>query len=160
MDSLTHQQMYYTWVERAWRGGQRVMVNDPVTNNVLCCLPLQVNKTLRRDDVDPPADRGDQEARAVHRQAVRRHGQGLVPDRLLASEARTYVIQGKLAVILGVETSDRSAARQTWASRCAARRTSTPGLDELYGLGVRSMFLCHKFDNALCGVRFDEGTEG
>ena len=34
------------------------------------------------------------------------------------------------------------------------------GLDELYGLGVRRMFVCHKFDNALCGVRFDEGTKG
>ena len=38
--------------------------------------------------------------------------------------------------------------------------TSTRGLDELYALGVRSMFLCHKFDNALCGVRFDEGALG
>ena len=34
------------------------------------------------------------------------------------------------------------------------------GLDELYGMGVRSMFLCHKFDNGLCGVRFDEGATG
>jgi hypothetical protein len=34
------------------------------------------------------------------------------------------------------------------------------GLDELHSLGVRSMFLCHKFDNALCGVRFDSGTQG
>src|SRR5690606_3907478 len=34
------------------------------------------------------------------------------------------------------------------------------GLDELYDLGVRSMYLCHKFDNALCGVRFDEGSLG
>jgi hypothetical protein len=25
---------------------------------------------------------------------------------------------------------------------------------------VRRMFVCHKFDNALCGVRFDEGTQG
>ncbi|RYZ60705.1 MAG: discoidin domain-containing protein, partial [Proteobacteria bacterium] len=34
------------------------------------------------------------------------------------------------------------------------------GLDELQGKGVSSMFLCHKFDNALCGVRYDEGTAG
>ncbi|MFC8943355.1 hypothetical protein ACFT1B_35290, partial [Streptomyces griseoincarnatus] len=37
-DSLTHQQMYYRWVERAWRGGQRVLVNDLVTNGLLCSI--------------------------------------------------------------------------------------------------------------------------
>ncbi|MFD2354341.1 hypothetical protein ACFSTC_41255 [Nonomuraea ferruginea] len=30
----------------------------------------------------------------------------------------------------------------------------------MYELGVRSMFACHKYDNALCGVRFDSGTQG
>lgn len=30
----------------------------------------------------------------------------------------------------------------------------------MYELGVRSMFVCHKYDNALCGVRFDSGTQG
>src|SRR5699024_3964823 len=34
------------------------------------------------------------------------------------------------------------------------------GLDEIEEMGIRSMFLCHKFDNALCGVRFDPGTQG
>ena len=44
-NSLTHQQMYYKWVERAWRGGQRLMVMDTVNNNIFCELPLgQVNK--------------------------------------------------------------------------------------------------------------------
>ncbi|HNN47745.1 MAG TPA: Coagulation factor 5/8 type domain-containing protein, partial [Marmoricola sp.] len=32
-NSLTHQQMYYKWVERAWRSGQRIMVDDTVNNN-------------------------------------------------------------------------------------------------------------------------------
>ena len=50
--SLTHQQMYYKWVERAWRGGQRVMVADAVNNNVLCALPLGQVNTSSCDDMD------------------------------------------------------------------------------------------------------------
>ena len=34
------------------------------------------------------------------------------------------------------------------------------GIDEMYNAGVRGMFVCHKFDNALCGVRFDSDTQG
>src|SRR5207248_11660924 len=34
------------------------------------------------------------------------------------------------------------------------------GLDEMYGLGVRSMLLLNKFDNPLTGVRFDGGPVG
>src|SRR5687768_13868795 len=37
-DSLTHQQDYYPWLERAWRGGLRIMVNDLVANRQLCEL--------------------------------------------------------------------------------------------------------------------------
>lgn len=43
-------------------------------------LPLQ-GPQLRRDDVDPPPGEADVRPPGVHRQAVRRHGQGLVPDR-------------------------------------------------------------------------------
>ena len=37
-DSLTHQQNYYAWIERAWRGGQRVLDNDLDTNGVICSV--------------------------------------------------------------------------------------------------------------------------
>src|SRR5690606_32795097 len=36
--SLTHEQMYYRWLERSWRGGLRLMVNLLVDNNQLCKL--------------------------------------------------------------------------------------------------------------------------
>jgi hypothetical protein len=34
--STTHQQVYYSWLERAWRGGLRLMVMLAVTNEALC----------------------------------------------------------------------------------------------------------------------------
>ncbi len=44
-DSLTHQQTYYTWVERAWRGGLRVLVNHLVANRQLCAIYPPVSYT-------------------------------------------------------------------------------------------------------------------
>ena len=35
-DEQTHNQTYYKWVERAWRGGLRLMVNLSTDNEVLC----------------------------------------------------------------------------------------------------------------------------
>ena len=159
--SLTHQQMYYKWVERAWRGGERIMVADAVNNNVLCSLPLQVNK-YSCDDMST-VRRQIAETKKLEQFVDNQYGgagQGWFRIAYSASEARTYVSQGKLAVILGVEVSNPFGCKTYLSLPLCTRAQIDAGLTELHGLGVRSMFLCHKFDNALCGVRFDEGTQG
>ena len=105
--SLTHQQMYYKWVERAWRGGERIMVADAVNNNVLCSLPLQVNK-YSCDDM-ATVRRQIAETKKLEQFVDNQYGgtgKGWFRIAYSASEARTYVSQGKLAVILGVEVSN------------------------------------------------------
>ncbi|MCZ2523704.1 galactose-binding domain-containing protein [Streptomyces sp. HB2AG] len=159
-DSLSHQQNYYAWVERAWRGGQRILVNDLVTNGQLCALY-------------PYKDRSCDEMESVRLQARETYrlqdhidrmyggaGKGWFRIVTDAGQAREVVAQGKLAVVLGVETSEPFGCKQVLDVAQCDRDDIDRGLDELYDLGVRSMFLCHKFDNALCGVRFDEGTTG
>ncbi|MGW0412344.1 galactose-binding domain-containing protein [Streptomyces collinus] len=159
-DSLTHQQNYYAWVERAWRGGQRVLVNDLVTNGVICSVYFF-------------KDRGCDEMTAIRLQARLTYdlqdyvdamyggpGKGWFRIVTDSEQARQVVEQGKLAVVLGVETSEPFGCKQILDVPQCSRHDIDAGLDELYGLGVRSMFLCHKFDNALCGVRFDSGTLG
>ena len=43
-ESLTHEGTYWKWIERAWRGGLRVLVNDLVENRALCEIyPLKKN---------------------------------------------------------------------------------------------------------------------
>ena len=75
-------------------------------------------------------------------------------------EARSVIEQGKLAVVLGVEVSQPfGCGIRNGVAQCDQADIDA-GLDELYDLGVRRMFVCHKFDNALCGVRFDGGTAG
>ncbi|WP_432116588.1 discoidin domain-containing protein [Streptomyces sp. S1] len=158
-DSLTHQQNYYAWVERAWRGGQRVLVNDLVTNGLICSIL--------------PRDRSCDEMDSIRLQARKTYELQDHVDRMYggpgkgwfrivtdAAQARSVVEQGKLAVVLGVETSEPFGCKQILDVAQCDKADIDRGLDELYGLGVRSMFLCHKFDNALCGVRFDEGAIG
>jgi microsomal dipeptidase-like Zn-dependent dipeptidase len=159
-DSLTHQQMYYRWVERAWRGGQRVLVNDLVTNGLLC-------------SINPGTYQSCDEMTAIRRQAqdtydlqayvdAQHGGPGRGWFRVVTSseQARQVIEEGKLAVVLGVETSEPFGCKQTLRIPGCSRADIDAGLDELHDLGVRSMYLCHKFDNALCGVRFDTGTIG
>ncbi|GAA2499301.1 hypothetical protein GCM10010393_34500 [Streptomyces gobitricini] len=159
-DSLTHQQNYYAWVERAWRGGQRVLVNDLVTNGVICSVYFF-------------KDRGCDEMTSIRLQARKTYGMQAYVDEMYggpgkgwfrivtdSAQARRVIEQGKLAVVLGVETSEPFGCKQILDVPQCDRADIDRGLDELHALGVRSMFLCHKFDNALCGVRFDSGALG
>ncbi|WP_243762542.1 discoidin domain-containing protein [Streptomyces sp. Tu 3180] len=159
-DSLTHQQNYYAWIERAWRGGQRVLVNDLVTNGVICSVYFF-------------KDRGCDEMTSIRLQARLTYDMQAYVDRMYggpgkgwfrivtdSAQAREVVEQGRLAVVLGVETSEPFGCKQILDVPQCDRADIDAGLDELHALGVRSMFLCHKFDNALCGVRFDEGALG
>lgn len=159
--SLTHQQMYYRWVERAWRGGLRVMVADTVNNNVLCSLPTQVNEHSC-NDMDT-VRRQVQKTKDLEAFVDERHGgkgKGWFRIAYSPEEARKYVEEGKLAVILGMEVSNPFGCGIAVGIPKCTKKKIDAGLDEAKELGIRSMYMCHKFDNALCGVRFDEGTQG
>ncbi|MFG2407728.1 discoidin domain-containing protein [Streptomyces brevispora] len=158
-NSLSHQQNYYAWLERAWRGGQRILVNDLVSNGLLCSIYVK--------------DRGCNEMDAIRLEARKTYemqdyvdkiyggaGKGFFRIVTDSTQARQVVAEGKLAVVLGVETSEPFGCKQILDVSQCSRADIDSGLDELYKLGVRSMFLCHKFDNALCGVRMDSGTIG
>ncbi len=161
VESMSHQAGYYAWIERSWRSGQRILVNDLVSNRVICELPILAK------------DRGCNEMDAIRLQARKARemeayidniygGPGKGFFRIVTSPAQaTEVIKdGKLAVVLGVETSEPFGCRQIMNVAQCSRADIDRGLDEMQSLGVSSMFLCHKFDNALCGVRFDSGTQG
>jgi hypothetical protein len=159
-DSLTHEAQYYKWLERAWRGGLRIYTNLFVNNAALCEIyPLKHNSCNDMDQVRI-------QSKAIHDLQDfiddQNGGPGKGWFRIVTDEqqARSVVEQGKLAVVLGVEVSQpfNCGIKQN-VPQCS-KADIDAGLDELYGMGVRRMFVCHKFDNALCGVRFDEETKG
>ncbi len=158
-DSLTHEGMYYKWVERAWRAGLRVMVNELVENEVLCTLYSTAKGRLQDCN----------EMNSVYRQAefmkqmqdyidAQEGGPGEGWFRIVRSpaEARQVIAQGKLAVILGIEVSH--------VLNCNLKvlpgGIEQPGCDrasidaeiqKLWDAGIRQLFPVHEFDNALGG---------
>ncbi|HEU5063249.1 MAG TPA: Coagulation factor 5/8 type domain-containing protein [Solirubrobacterales bacterium] len=158
--SMTHEQTYYRWIERAYLGGARIMVNDLVENVALCQVyPLKHNSC---DDMDSVRlqYRRIQELEAFIDARSGGPGQGwfrIVRDPF---EARRVINEGKLAVVLGVETSEIFGCGGSELLPRCSREQILAGLDEIERMGVASFFPIHKFDNALGGVRFDSGTFG
>ncbi|MFF0200841.1 discoidin domain-containing protein [Streptomyces sp. NPDC005017] len=159
-DSLTHQQNYYAWIERAWRGGQRVLVNDLVTNGVICSVYFFKDRSCDEMTSIRLQAKLTYDLQAYIDRQYGGAGKGWFRVVTDSAQARQVIEQGKLAVVLGVETSEPFGCKMILDIAQCSREDIDKGLDELHALGVRSMFLCHKFDNALCGVRFDSGTLG
>lgn len=159
-DSMTHEQTYYRWVERAWRGGLRIFTNLLVSNRVLCELyPLRSNPCDEMETVRIEARQAHEIQDYVDAQYG---GPGRGWFRIVSSpqQAREVAASGKLAVTLGMEISEPFGCGLSGGVPQCTEQDIDAGLDELYAIGVRQVILTHKFDNAFGGVRFDEGLTG
>jgi hypothetical protein len=163
-NSLTHEGTYHRWMERAWRGGLRIFVNLLVENNKLCeVYPLKKNSCDDMDSIRLQAKRMRQFQNYIDAQAGG-PGKGFYRIVKTPFEARRVVNQGKLAVVMGIETSvpfgcTFKAIAGTDVPACT-RGDITRQIGEMHRLGVRQMELVNKFDNALGGVAGDEGATG
>ena len=158
--SLTHEQSYYRWLERSWRGGQRVFVNLFVENKVLCEIyPLKKNSCDEMDAVRLQSQRIRELENYIDAQ---NGGPGKGWFRIVTDpfQARKVINQGKLAVVLGIEVSEPFGCQVYNDQPLCDRAQIDRGLDEVYKLGVRDMELINKFDNALAGVAGDTGETG
>ena len=158
--SLTHEQTYYKWLERAYLGGLRVFVNLMVENRVLCELyPYKKNNCDEMASVRLQNRRLDELQNYIDAQSG---GPGKGWFRLVKSpfEARRVIARGKLAVIKGIEISEPFGCQiYNDRPRCDRARIDRE-LNEVYGWGVRQMEIINKFDNALAGVAGDGGETG
>jgi hypothetical protein len=160
--SLTHEGTYYKWMERSWRGGLRIFVNLLVENGKLCQVyPLKHNSC---DDMTSIR----LQARDMHR--LERYvdaqygGPGKGWYRIVTDpfQARRVINQGKLAVVMGIETSvlfGCTMKADLPDPSCTAASIDRQ-LSEVRRMGVSQMELVNKFDNALSGVAGDEGQTG
>jgi len=164
-NSLTHEGTYYRWMERAWRGGQRLFVNLLVENNQLCQLyPLKRNSC---DDMDSIRLQAAQTYAFQDYVDAQFGGPGKGFYRIVTSpyEARRVINAGKMAVVLGIETSVpfgctfKNVPGVGDVPACDEEAISEQ-MDEVHDLGVRQMELVNKFDNALSGIAGDAGETG
>ena len=153
--SSTHQVQYYKWLERAYLGGLRLVVQHATSNQIICDLITGIDaQPVRYSCNDMVAvDRILEETvRMQDYIDAQEGGPGKGWFRIVTSpeEARKVIRRGKMAVILGIETSnlfDCFLVPPDGGPVCTEEEVLTK-LDEYYDRGVRAIFPVHKYDNA------------
>ena len=157
--NLTYEGTYWRWIERAWLAGLRLMVMGVNENRELC--ELQANRETNCNEMDTMR-RGFAAVKELEDYADAQAGgpgKGFFQIVTDPYEARRVINQGRMAVVLEIETSEPFDCRGWDNPTCDVEQVDRQ-LDEMYRLGVRSMLLLNKFDNPLTGVRFDGGPFG
>lgn len=148
-NNITHQQMWIEWVERAWLGGQRVMVALAVNNRTMA---QAINGPLARDD-DSTLRRQIAETKAM----AERHD--WMEIAYSADDLVRIVRRGDLAIVLGVEVDE--IGNFSLLNRVnpgqPTDRMIRDAIDDLYRLGVRYIFPLHIVDNVFGGAAVYEG---
>ncbi len=155
--TVTHQQMYYTWVERAFLGGVRMMVQLAVTNEALCGMG-KLRDGFTCDDMDA-VDLQIQATKDLERAIDQKddgliNGSGWYRIAYSPSEARAFIRAGKMAVVLGIEVDSLFGCKPGVVCSEAFLRKQ---LQEYYDLGVRHVFPIHQYDNAFGGAAVFKG---
>lgn len=153
--SSTHQVQYYKWLERAWMGGLRLVVQHATTNQVICELQKGVGAQPTRYSCNDMVAVDRIIAETYNMQDyidAQEGGPGRGWFRVVKSpaEARNVIRAGKMAVILGIETStlfDCFLVPPPGKAACTEQDVAA-ALDRYQALGVRAIFPVHKFDNA------------
>lgn len=178
-ESLTHEAIYWKWVERAWKSGLRIMVNDVVENETLCELQRNlVGKPTRDCNEMNNATNQIGTLYALQDYVDAQYGgrgKGFFRIVLSSEEARNVVSDGKLAVVIGIEISnvlnckvnynplrqqqpfEETGTGLTENSYACDKAEVVAQLDRLTGLGVRQIITIHEFDNAFGGNGIFDG---
>ncbi len=189
-ESLTHENSYYRWLERAHLAGLRVFVNLMVENRVLCKVYTNYpfvateakNSCNEMKSVELQIQRINELEDYIDAQAG---GPGEGFFRIVENpfQARKAINRGKLAVVMGMEVSEPFNCRYRGGAgelvpgddpddpdelpvptyKVDPRCTPegiNEWLDKLDEAGIRQMEITNKFDNPLTGVAGDGGETG
>ncbi len=153
--SSTHQTQYYRWLERAYLGGLRLVVQHATSNQIICDLIAGLDiQPVRYDCNDMVAvDRIIEATYALQDYVdAQEGGPGKGWFRIVTSpaEAREVIRQGRMAVVLGIETSnlfDCFLVPPAGFEACT-EESVLEALDRYHARGIRAIFPVHKYDNA------------
>ena len=184
-DFLTHEAIYWKWLERSWKAGLRIAVNDLVDNQTLC----ELQRNARGDptiDCNPMNNAGNQAGSMYAMQdyidaQYGGPGEGWFQIVHTPAEARSVIEAGKMAIILGIEISNLLNCQLTYnplrmqepqnetgtganenSYTCTMEEDGSENsilfqLQRLWGLGVRQIISIHEFDNAFGGNGIFDG---
>jgi microsomal dipeptidase-like Zn-dependent dipeptidase len=159
-DTITHQQVYYVWLKRAWMAGMRLVVAQTVEDHSLCQIEARRVRTC--DESQSIAGQAQRLRDMQDYIDAQSGGSGRGWFRLVydPGQARRAIERGKLAVVIGVESSDPFGCSEYLGMPQCTKADIDRGLDEFYRLGVRSMFPMHWVDNAFGGAALEGGAQG
>ena len=154
--SPNHQRMYHKWLERAWRGGLRLMIVQAVNNELSCATgPKRLDPngvTFGCNDM-AAIDRQIAAVRELEAAIDEQNGgtgQGWYRVVTSPSQAREVMNSGKLAVVLGIEVDSLFDCQR---GNCSPEHVEAQ-LQRYYDLGVRHAYPIHLFDNDFGGASY------
>lgn len=160
----THQVQYHRWLERAYLSGLRLVVQHATTNEVICDISVGAELVPGRYDctdmtgVDRQIDGVYAMERYIDAQAGG-PGKGWFRIVTTPAEAREVIADGKMAVVLGIETSNlfRCTVSSDEDDPTCDLAYVRAQLDAYQERGVRVLFPVHKYDNAFSAGDGDGG---
>ena len=150
----THQTQYWRWLERAWLSGLRLVIQHATTNEVICnFIKGQGIQPTRYECNDMTAvDRILDETYAMQDYIDAQFGgpgEGFFRIVSTPAEARAVIEEGKMAVVLGIETANLfecTSVPRPENPECDIEFVREQ-LDYYESIGVRALFPVHKYDN-------------
>ncbi len=159
-NTQTHQQTYWVWLQRAWEAGERLVVAQTVDDEPLCRIePQRLYACAETSSIEA-------QIRFLRRMQdyvdAQYGGAGRGWFRLVYSpaQARRVITAGKLAVIIGIESSDLFGCSERAGKPGCTRAGIDRALRRYAQLGVRGMFIGHWINNALTGTALEGGAKG
>jgi microsomal dipeptidase-like Zn-dependent dipeptidase len=159
-DTVTHQQTYYVWLKRMWKAGMRLVVAQTVEDEPLC--KLEPTRTHSCDETQAIKLEIKRLKKLEHYVDAQSGGPGKGWFRIVRnpSEARQAIKRGKLAVLIGIESSDLFGCSEFMGKPQCTRADIDKGIRQYKKLGVRTMFVAHWVDNAFSGAALEGGATG
>ena len=153
-DTTMHQQLYYKWLQRAYKGGLRLMVMLAVNNEVSCRLSMSIRWGFGCEDM-PAVDRQLQATRDLEKfidleNDGMENGNGWFKIVYSPQEARDAIRAGKMAVVLGIEVDALFGCKLE--DDCTDAHIEAQIKDYYENWGVRHIFPMHLHDNAFGGA--------
>lgn len=159
-DTYTHQQVYYTWLKRSYMAGLRLVVAQLVEDEPLCTI--EPRRSHSCDETETIALEARRLRELQDYVDAQRGGRGRGWFRLVrnARQARRVIERGKLAVVMGVESSSPFGCKEFMGQPECDRDDVDRGIRLYRKLGIRSMFVAHWVNNAFAGAKVESGDIG
>ncbi|MDX6665832.1 MAG: hypothetical protein QOG68_2038 [Solirubrobacteraceae bacterium] len=159
-DTYTHQQVYYRWLQRVWMAGERLAVAQVTEDEPLCTIEPQKSHSCNETDtirLEVQRLRDMQDYVDAQSGGPGRGWLRLVYD---PAQARRVIEQGKLAMVIGVESSSPFGCSERESVPQCDRAAVDRGIALYHQLGIRALFITHWIDNAFGGAALEGGDKG